>query len=135
MEESRPGKFKVPKANCSEIQGHPMNGRNHCVIPSCTPGELKNSAWTGASAQSFSGEADCSVAMSMMDEQVWKDRKESVSAQPPRMLITYLKASLHCSSEGLDLPDASEAASPGLSETNICWNKNQCTGDWRFISE
>ena len=58
--------------------------------------------------------------MSMMDEQVWKDRKESVSAQPPRMLITYLKASLHCSSEGLDLPDASEAASPGLSETNIC---------------
>lgn len=35
----------------------------------------------------------------------------------PRTLITYLRASLHCSSEGLGLPDASEEASPGLSET------------------
>lgn len=33
------------------------------------------------------------------------------------MLITYLRPSLHCSSEGLDSPDASEEVSPGLSET------------------
>lgn len=35
----------------------------------------------------------------------------------PRTLITYLRPSLHCSSEGLDLPDASKGVSPGLSET------------------
>lgn len=33
------------------------------------------------------------------------------------MLITYLRPSLHCSSGGLDLPDASKEVSPGLSET------------------
>lgn len=33
------------------------------------------------------------------------------------MLITYLRPSLHCSSGGLDLPDASKEVLPGLSET------------------
>lgn len=38
-------------------------------------------------------------------------------SRPKAGRLTYLRASPHCSPEGLGLPDASKEASPGLSET------------------
>lgn len=56
-------------------------------------------------------------AVSVMGQQLQYDGKKTVTAQGSRMLTTYLKPSPHCSSIGVDLPDASKEVSPGLPET------------------
>lgn len=88
-------------------------------MPSCPgSGHLNcESYYTGLVSTELLREADSHFLATLMMNDLHMTGRKQWLLSGPRTLITYLRPSLHCSSEGLDLPDASKEVSPGLSET------------------